>query len=169
MKKFHLFLALAAIVLIACKPAATVETPEATVVAGEFFGNTIANPDSTVAFSDVLNQLNTSDSINVVMKAKVVDVCQTKGCWMNIVDPMSGDSSAVFVQFQDYGFFMPMDIAGREVIVEGVAYKAETSVEDLRHYAEDAGKTEAEINAITAPEVEKKFMASGVILLPAKG
>jgi hypothetical protein len=169
MNKIHLFLALVAFALIACKPAVTVETPEATTVSGQFFGDTIANPDSIVAFTEVLNQLNTSDSINVVMKAKVVDVCQTKGCWMNIVDPMSDDSSAVFVQFQDYGFFMPMDIAGREVIVQGVAYKAETSVEDLRHYAEDAGKSEEEINAITAPEFEKKFMASGVILLPAKG
>ena len=103
------------------------------------------------------------------MKAKVVDVCQTKGCWMNIVDPMSGDSSAVFVQFQDYGFFMPKDIAGREVIVEGLAYTAETSVEDLRHFAEDAGKSKEEIEAITEPAKEKKFMASGVILLPAKG
>lgn len=169
MKKVHLFSALLALAVIACKPAATVETPEATQVAGDFFGDTIANPDNTVAFTEVLNQLNTTDSINVVMKAKVVDVCQTKGCWMNIVDPMSDDSSAVFVQFQDYGFFMPKDIAGREVIVEGLAYTAETSVEDLRHYAEDAGKSKEEIEAITEPSKEKKFMATGVILLPAKG
>ena len=169
MKKVHFFFALLAILLVACKPAATVETQETPKVEGEAFGDAITNPDSTIAFADVLTQLDAADSINVVMKAKVVDVCQAKGCWMNIVDPASGDENPVFVQFKDYGFFMPKDISGREVIVEGVAYKAETSVEELRHYAEDAGKSEAEIAAITAPVTEKKFMASGVILLPAKG
>jgi hypothetical protein len=169
MKKVHFLFALLAIALVACKPAVTVDTQEAPKVEGEVFGDTIANPTNTVAFAEVLNQLNTVDSINVVMKARVVDVCQAKGCWMNIVDPASGDENAVFVQFKDYGFFMPKDISGREVIVEGVAYKAETSVEELRHYAEDAGKSEAEIAAITEPVTEKKFMASGVILLPAKG
>jgi hypothetical protein len=60
---------------------------------------------------------------------------------------------------------MPKDIAGREVIVEGIAYKEETSVEDLMHYAEDAGQSAEEIVAITEPVMEKKFMATGVILV----
>ena len=37
-----------------------------------------------------------------------------------------------------------------------------TSVEDLRHYAEDEGKSEEEIMAITEPVEELKFMATGV-------
>ena len=84
---------------------------------------------------------------------------------MNIVDPVAGSTDTLFVQFKDYGFFMPKDIAGREVVIEGQAYTEETSVADLKHFAEDAGKSEEEIAAITSPVVEKKFMASGVVLL----
>ena len=162
MKNAPLLLALFALIVLSCKPA----DPKPV---GDSFGAGVANPESAVAFTDVINQLNTADSVNVVMRGKVVDVCQAKGCWMNIVDPATGGEDAVFVQFKDYGFFMPMDIAGREVILEGVAYNAETTVEELRHYAEDAGKTAEEIAAITEPVMEKKFMASGVILLPNKG
>jgi len=48
--------------------------------------------------------------------------------------------------------------------MEGKAYKEETSVEELKHYAEDEGLSQEEIDAITEPVYELKFMASGVIL-----
>ena len=34
----------------------------------------------------------------------------------------------------------------------------------LRHYAEDAGKTQAEINAIVEPEFRLAFTATGVMI-----
>jgi hypothetical protein len=161
MKQAHFLylLLLAALPFISCK------TTTAPTVQGDTFGEGVSNPDAAVAFSDVVKQLDSVDSVNVVMKGKVTEVCQAKGCWMNIVDPVSGTEESLFVQFKDYGFFMPKDIAGREVILEGKAYTESTSVEDLRHYAEDAGKSAEEIAAITEPIVEKKFMASGVVLL----
>ena len=69
------------------------------------------------------------------------------------------------VRFKDYGFFMPLDIAGREVIMNGKAFYQTTSVDDLRHYAEDAGKSQEEIDAITEPKRELAFLADCVILL----
>ena len=161
MKKiqFITLLLLVAAVWISCKqaPAAEAETNS--------FGAGVSKPDAAVSFADVNAQLETADSVNVVMRAKVGEVCQAKGCWMNIVDAAGTAEGEMFVQFQDYGFFMPKDIAGREVIVEGKAYKQETSVEELKHYAEDAGKSAEEIAAITEPVMEKKFMATGVVLV----
>ncbi len=154
---FSLLFALVA-ALIACK---TTPPP----AQGDTFGEGVSNPDAAVSFADVVKQLDSTDSVHVIMRGKVTDVCQAKGCWMNIVDPASATEEALFVQFKDYGFFMPKDIAGREVIVEGKAYKEQTTVEELRHYAEDAGKSAEEIAAITEPVSEKKFMASGVMLL----
>ena len=100
---------------------------------------------------------------NVKVEGKVEAVCQSKGCWMNIVsdDP---SQKPMMVKFKDYGFFMPKDIAGQRVILKGMAYLEETSVDELRHYAEDAGKSAEEIASITEPKVELKFMADGVIL-----
>ena len=48
--------------------------------------------------------------------------------------------------------------------MEGKAYREVTSVDELKHYAEDEGKTPEEIAAIVEPVEELKFMASGVIL-----
>jgi Domain of unknown function (DUF4920) len=162
MKKIHFIslLLIGATAWFSCKPSG------GTTAADEnSFGAGVSKPDSAMTFADVNAQLATSDSVNVIMRAKVSDVCQAKGCWMNIVDPSGATADEIFVQFQDYGFFMPKDIAGKEVIVEGKAYKQETSIEELKHYAEDAGKSAEEIAAITEPVMEKKFMATGVVLV----
>lgn len=68
------------------------------------------------------------------------------------------------VRFKDYGFFVPLDSEGSEAIIEGIAYRDTVPVDELRHYAEDAGKSEEEIAAITEPEVNVRFLAHGVLL-----
>ena len=87
-----------------------------------------------------------------------------KGCWMLVASDDS-NQEPVMVRFKDYGFFMPKDIAGRKVVMEGWAFREVTPVDELRHYAEDAGKSQEEIDAITEPKDEMKFLASGVLLL----
>ena len=68
------------------------------------------------------------------------------------------------VRFKDYGFFMPLDSKDRTVIVEGKAFVKETPVDELRHYAEDAGKSKEEIEKITEPKKEYAFEANGVLM-----
>jgi hypothetical protein len=69
------------------------------------------------------------------------------------------------VTFKDYGFFMPKDISGKSVVIDGYAYIETTSVDILRHYAEDAGKSKAEIEAIKEPLRELSYEAAGVLLM----
>ena len=104
--------------------------------------------------------LKAGDTVNAKMKGTIVDVCSKKGCWMKLD---MGDNNEVMVKFKDYGFFMPLNAEG-EVVVNGKAFVTETSVDELRHYAEDAGKSEEEIAAITAPKFEYQFLADGVLL-----
>jgi hypothetical protein len=133
-------------------------------VKGEKFGKEIT-ADNAIGFTELMTEMGKSESVNTKVKAKVKAVCQAKGCWMTLVSDDPTDNSEVFVKFKDYGFFMPMDIAGKEVIIEGRAYKEVTTVEELKHYAEDEGKSAEEIAKITKPEEELKFMADGVIVL----
>lgn len=119
-------------------------------------------PADVVAYEDLAGHVTEADSLSVVVKGKVSDVCQAKGCWMNITQ---ADGAEMMVKFKDYGFFMPKDIAGREVIMNGKAFYRVTPVDELRHYAEDAGKSQEEIAAITEPKRELAFLADGVILL----
>ena len=123
--------------------------------------------DGAIPYHQMLAQMENADSLKVKVKGTVQAVCQAKGCWMNIKDSQA--STETFVKFKDYGFFMPKDCSGREVIMDGYVYRELTSVDELRHYAEDEGKSKEEIEAITEPVEEMKFMASGVLLLPTEG
>jgi Domain of unknown function (DUF4920) len=93
---------------------------------------------------------------------KVVAVCLERGCWMKI-EKTGGET--MMVKFKDYGFFMPKDIVGKEVVVDGEATVKETPVKQLKHYAQDAGKSKEEISKITAPKKELIFVAKGVLVL----
>ena len=93
---------------------------------------------------------------------KVTEVCQEKGCWMKL-ERANGEK--VMVKFKDYGFFMPKDIVGKEVVLDGEAVVKEVSVKQQQHYAKDAGKSEEEIKKITQPKKELQFIAKGVLVL----
>jgi hypothetical protein len=129
----------------------------------EFFGEKF-KPVSDSSFEEMVSNMSAEDTLQTRVSARVEAVCQAKGCWMNLSPLTAGSDQQVFVKFKDYGFFMPKDIAGREVIIDGKAYKEITSVDELRHYAEDEGKSKEEIEKITEPVEELKFMASGVAL-----
>ena len=66
------------------------------------------------------------------------------------------------VRFKDYGFFVPKDIAGKRVLVEGKAFVSEVGEDERRHMAEDAGEPDSLIAKITGSEMQKGFEASGV-------
>ncbi|MEM9990714.1 MAG: DUF4920 domain-containing protein [Bacteroidota bacterium] len=131
----------------------------------QYFGEKITAIDA-VAFSDLLRKMSSQDSLTTKVVGTVESVCQMKGCWMNIVAEGTGEE--MFVKFKDYGFFMPKGISGRQVVMEGTAYREVTSVDELRHYAEDEGQSAEEIAKITEPQEELKFMANGVVLLAEK-
>lgn len=115
---------------------------------------------SKAEIQEKYKNLKPGDTIAVKFKSEVKEVCQSKGCWMR----MDMGEEETMVKFKDYGFFMPKNIAGREVIVEGLAFIEEVSVEEQRHYAEDAGKKADEIAAITEPKRTLSFEANGVLI-----
>ena len=127
------------------------------------FGKEIITDDA-IASSSMLSHyknMNTNDSINSKMKGTVTKVCQAKGCWMTLD---LGDGNEVMVKFKDYSFFVPKDIVGKAVVVNGKAYVKEVPVEVLQHYAEDAGKSAEDIVAITKPKKTFSFEADGVLI-----
>jgi len=161
----YLIISCLALSLFACKstPKGEVIESEAGVAKVVSFGEKI-DQKNVISYDDMLTQFGASDSLRTKVVGTVEGVCQAKGCWMNIVSDDPGKPS-MFVKFKDYGFFMPKDISGKKVIMDGYAFKEVTPVDELRHYAEDEGKSQAEIDAITEPKEELKFMASGVLLL----
>jgi hypothetical protein len=125
----------------------------------------VISEEGAVSFAEVIAMLEKSESIDdVTVIATVGDVCQVKGCWMNVVDG-ENEVKELFVQFKDYGFFMPKEIGGSRVALKGKASKEIVSVDELKHYAEDKGASKEEIAAISEPQLKLKFMAEGVKIL----
>ncbi|MDP5081393.1 MAG: DUF4920 domain-containing protein [Winogradskyella sp.] len=165
MKKIVLY-ALLGLAFTACKnDLQTTENKEEDLqkeIAYASFGMKINDADALTSerMMSHYKTMNVGDTINSKMIGKIEEVCSAKGCWMTL--NMDGENK-VMVKFKDYGFFMPLDAEG-EVVINGKAFVSETSVDELRHYAEDAGKSEEEILAITEPKRTYSFEADGVLL-----
>lgn len=95
----------------------------------------------------------------VRLRGPITAICQTKGCWMHL----GSEAEPVMVKFKDYAFFVPKDASGRAAIVEGTLALRQETVEQTRHYLEDAGKTE-EAKKVTEGRKILFFMASGVAI-----
>ena len=156
--------------VISCKQETKVEAekPAPTEVADasqyESFGAEIS-PEGALTADEMLAKYETmavGDSVEIAFKGKVNSVCQAKGCWMKL--DLGKPEAESFVRFKDYKFFVPMDASGSDAIIKGYAFKDETSVEELKHYAKDAGKSEEEIAKITEPKIEYTFLADGVLM-----
>jgi|SRR5688572_5834070 hypothetical protein len=98
-----------------------------------------------------------------IVTGEIAKVCQTEGCWFNY-KTKDGEQ---FVDF-DHKFKIPMNTAGKTAISKGHFFYDTTSIEQLKEYAKDDGKTEKEIGEITAPEIRLVFRATGVVLDPKK-
>jgi len=159
MKQFFTILSLLFLV-ISCNKKET-KTESKPVYAS--FGKKITN-ENAIAKEILLEKYKTlkkGDTLTVKVSSKINEICQNKGCWMTLD---LGNEVTAFVKFKDYGFFVPMNAQKRNTIIEGKAFVEETSVAELKHYAEDEGKSPKEIASIISPKTEYKFLAHGVLI-----
>ena len=127
------------------------------------FGDKI-QPSGAIPTAELAKKATEKGTIEAKVTGVVESVCQVKGCWMKV---KMDNGQTMRVTFKDYGFFVPKDIAGKTIVFEGNAKTKTTSVDELRHYAEDAGKSKDEIAKITEAKTELAFEANGV-LVPKK-
>ncbi|MEO0333621.1 MAG: DUF4920 domain-containing protein [Bacteroidota bacterium] len=128
--------------------------------AQQYFGEKITDENAITA-TELSEELADESSLETKVRGEVTGVCQAKGCWMTV---NVGNNQEMMVRFKDYSFFVPKDITGQTVVVAGEAVVETVSVADQRHLAEDAGRSEEEINKITEPKTQLSFVADGVIV-----
>ncbi len=153
--------------LISCKEEKQEEIPavndeQLEEVAYMDYGTNMSDMEAITAMEmgEKYQNMKEGDTVSVKLKGTIADVCPNKGCWIKV--PVGNDTT--FVKFKDYGFFLPKNGQGKEVVLEGMAFKSITPVDELKHYAEDAGKSQAEIDAIKEDKVTLNFMASGALV-----
>lgn len=125
-----------------------------------YFGEKIS-VENAISGEQLMAMLQEKDSVWVTMTSKIISNCQKSGCWMDLD---VGNDQVMKVTFKDYAFVIPIDSKGKTATVEGYARKEFVSVELRKHYAEDDGKSQEEIDAITEPETTFMFDAIGVII-----
>lgn len=100
-----------------------------------------------------------TEQASLRLEGDIVSVCQNKGCWLRMGDA----EQDLFVKFGACDKYVPLDAAGRRVLVEGKLSIEEVSVEEQKHMLEDAGKTE-EAAKITEPKRSVRFAALGAAI-----
>lgn len=110
--------------------------------------------------ADVLRAPEAHTDAPVLLRGRIADVCQHKGCWTVLQD---GDAF-VRVRFADYGFFVPTDSRGEHAWVEGRAEVRTLSQSEARHYAAESstGSANQDPEKIFGPQREVEFVATGV-------
>ena len=168
MKPFHI-LALAAIALLAtaCEPREEPQPPEEAVsVSYLSFGEMVAEEGPALSPADLEADPRAYHGQTVRVEGTIRQVCQQAGCWLTLDNP-AGDPVRVLVPRDpagEYAWTFPMDLGPRHAIIEGTAQADTLSVDDLRHYAEDAGLPQQEIDAIDEPAFTASVLARGVLV-----
>ena len=149
------------LLLIGATTGAWAQPPAGDAKPGDFYGEKV-NPEGALALVDVVSKvMGGSDFADVKIVATVKDVCAKKGCWLKLELPQGEE---VMVKMKDYGFFLPLAAKGKKVVIDGEAKMKTTSVAELKHYAEDAKKSQAEIDAIKEPLKEVRITAKGIVI-----
>ena len=129
---------------------------------GDIYGAKVKAKGAT-DLTEIVNQLENGSTLeDAKIRAKITDVCPNKGCWLKLELP---DGKQATVKMKDYGFFVPLAAKGKTVVIEGQASVKTVSVKELKHFAEDAKKSQAEIDAITQPKKEVNILAKGIVVV----
>tara|TARA_B100000497_G_scaffold123214_1_gene155476 strand:- start:453 stop:953 length:501 start_codon:yes stop_codon:yes gene_type:complete len=138
------------------------ENREETVKLGKSFGPTSVNVQEAVDAADIRKMVTENGGeTELTFKGAIFETCSKAGCWVNIDE---GNGNSFMVRFKDH-FTIPTDTPqGTIAFFHGAAFNDTVSVELLQHFAEDAGKSQAEIDAITEPSINLGFTADGVVL-----
>ena len=128
---------------------------------GVVYGVPASAEGKAVPASELKDKI-TGDAFEGKITGKVTEVCKAMGCWIKVE---KGDGTSLMVKSKDHSFFMPQDLVGKTVLIEGTAGTKEVSEAQQKHLAEDSGKSKEEIAKIKGARKEVQFTAKGVTVI----
>lgn len=124
---------------LAAEDVVRLSEPVATSEAWEDFGAPLPEGEAST-LAALVADAEAMNGQNVLVETEVVQVCQKKGCFFIARD---GEATAR-ITFRDYGFFVPTDSVGKQVVLAGTFERRAITAEQAAHYAEDLGEAPAE-------------------------
>ena len=142
---------------------ANAQPPKVPADAGALFGEktTLENAITVDQLFAKMKNADNANSVSIKLKGVVREVCKAEGCWIKIQSP----DGSMMVKMKDHSFTVPLILNGKSIVINGIAEQKLTSVEQLRHFAEDAGKSKEEIAKIKEPKKEIIVQAKGILVL----
>lgn len=128
---------------------------------GTVFGAKVSEEGSVSADLLAEDITKPGQTKEVKITGKVVEVCKAEGCWVRV----ETKTGSMLVKMKDHAFLVPVALEGKTIVADGLATFKETTIAQLRHFAEDAGKSKEEIEKITEPKKEIVFQATGIKVL----
>lgn len=130
---------------------------------GKSYGPEKVDTSKAITVGEMLEDFETAGGEKeYTLIGDISEVCSKAGCWINVD---KGNGETFMVRFKDHFVIPPKTEVGTKAYIRGVAYMDTVSVELLQHFAEDAGKSQEEIDKITEPKFELGFEADGITLI----
>lgn len=105
------------------------------------YGKAIGAGD-TVLISQILETPEAYEGRKVIISGDVVDVCQKRGCWIEVASDKPYQT--ITVKVNDGEIVFPLSARGSRAVVEGTVERIELSAEQARkwkaHQAEEKGE-----------------------------
>jgi len=128
---------------------------------GTLYGAEFTDDEDAISPNDIQGKM-VDGAYEGKVTGKVTEVCKAMGCWIRLE---KADGTSLMVKTKDHGFFLPQNLVGKTVVMDGTASIKEVSEEKRKHFAEDAGKSKNEIKKIKGSVKEVQFIASGIKVL----
>jgi hypothetical protein len=125
----------------------------------------LGEPIAAGAATSLASVVATPDAFagkSILTEGFVRQVCQRKGCWMEIAATNAPEAAGARVTFKDYGFFVPKTSAGSQARLEGVVEVRTIEKAHVAHYESEGAHVAAKQADGSARELT--IVAKGVEL-----
>jgi len=131
---------------------------------GTEYGEQLTLTDTTL-ISTILTDPDTHVGQHVLVAGTVVEVCEKRGCWLELASDREFETLRVKVE--DGVIVFPLSARGHHAVVEGVVERIELTeeeaIEQARHHAEEQG-IPFDSTAVTGPTVTYQLRGIGAVI-----
>ena len=113
--------------------------PVAITATHEVFGAMLPDHGTPLSLSDLIKHNDKYQDQEVLLATRIAKVCQKKGCFFVAQE----GAATARVSFKDYGFFIPTDSGGKDVVLLGIWSRRSVSKKEAQHYDTDLGETDS--------------------------
>ena len=128
----------------------------------EIFGAQLSDDIEFVPFEDLITEPEAYAGRPIQTEGTVRQACQKRGCWMEIRDLEDPTGESITVKFLDYGFFVPVDSRGSDVLIEGITAVTTLTAEEVQELVAEGYDPGIIQEDGTATLI--RFTASGVLM-----